>query len=185
MNYRNIMITFLVSGLWHGASWSFITWGGLHGVYQIIGSVLRPWKDRCIARYKFKSESFSYKLGQVCITFILVDFAWIFFRMNSLKYSLDFVGRIFRKWNPWVLFDQSLYELGLNQTEVHILFFSLAVLFLADLVRYRKKETLDIFLSGQCIWFRWGAIFLLIFSIIIFGIYGPGFDATQFIYFQF
>ena len=179
------MITFLVSGLWHGASWSFITWGGLHGFYQIVGAVLKPWKEKMIDRFQIKSKSFSYKLGQVLVTFILVDFAWIFFRMNSLKYSLEFIHRIFSKWNPWVLFDQSLYNLGLNQSEVHILLFSIIILFLIDLIRYKKSITLDIFLREQCLWFRWGAIFILLFYIIIFGIYGPAFEAKQFIYFQF
>lgn len=183
--YRNVMITFLVSGLWHGASWSFITWGGLHGFYQIVGAVLKPWKEKMIDRFQIKSKSFSYKLGQLLVTFILVDFAWIFFRMNSLKYSLEFIHRIFSKWNPWVLFDQSLYNLGLNQSEVHILFFSIIILFLIDLIRYKKSITLDIFLREQCLWFRWGAIFILLFYIIIFGIYGPAFEAKQFIYFQF
>lgn len=183
--YRNIMITFLVSGFWHGASWSFIVWGGLHGFYQIIWDISHPWKKNVIQKYHIKAESFSYKLGQALVTFVLADFAWIFFRMNSLRQSLDFIKNMFVRWNPWVLFDQSLYNLGLNQGEIHILLVSLVILFLADLVRYKKKITLDIFLEGQCLWFRWGVVFFLFFFILIYGIYGPAFNATQFIYFQF
>ena len=179
------MVTFLVSGFWHGASWSFIAWGGLHGLYQIIGDISKPLKKNIIGRFHIKSESFSYKLGQVLITFVLVNFAWIFFRMNSLQYSLDFIARIFTEWNPWVLFDQSLYNLGLNQTEVHILLFSLFMLFLIDFVRYKRGVTVDVFLKEQCLWFRWGVIFFMIFFIFIYGIYGPTFEAKQFIYFQF
>lgn len=183
--YRNIMITFLVSGFWHGASWSFIVWGGLHGFYQIIGDISHPWKANVIQKYHIKAESFSYKLGQALVTFVLADFAWIFFRMNSLRQSLDFIKNMFVRWNPWVLFDQSLYNLGLNQGEIHILLVSLIILFLTDLIRYKKKITLDIFLERQCLWFRWGVVFFLFFFILIYGIYGPAFDATQFIYFQF
>ncbi len=183
--FFNIMVTFLVSGFWHGASWSFIVWGGLHGLYQVTGDLLRPWKAKVITRFNIKTETFSYKLGQVLVTFILVNFSWIFFRMNSLKYSLEFILRIFTKWNPWVLFDQSLYTLGLNQTEVHILIVSIVLLFLVDLIRYKKGVTLDIYLKGQCLWFRWSVIFFLIFFIFIYGIYGPAFEAKQFIYFQF
>lgn len=183
--YRNVMITFLVSGLWHGASWSFIAWGGLHGAYQVVGDIIKPWKIRINEKFHVKTESFSYKLGQVLITFFLTDFAWIFFRMNSLKFSLDFIGRIITKWNPWVLFDQSLYELGLSQQEMHVLLIALVLLFLIDLVRFKCKMTLDMFLAEQCIWFRWGIIFFIFFFIIVFGIYGPTFDAKQFIYFQF
>lgn len=183
--YFNLMVTFLVSGIWHGASWSFIVWGGIHGIYQIVGDILRPWKKKIIKRYEIKSESFSYKLGQTFITFILVDFAWIFFRMNSFKHSLQFIGRIFTQWNPWVLFDQSLYNLGLSRQEVSIAIFALLILILIDLVRYLREKTLDKFLAGQCIWFRWGVLLFLLFYIMIFGIYGPAFEAKQFIYFQF
>ena len=183
--YFNLMVTFLVSGLWHGASWSFIAWGGLHGSYQIIGDILRPWKERLIKKYKIRSESFSYKLGQAFITFVLVDFAWIFFRMNSFRYSLQLIGRIFTEWDPWVLFDKSLYDLGLSQQEMSIAGFAVLILILIDLVRYLRGKALDEALAGQCLWFRWGALLFLLFYIIIFGIYGPTFEAKQFIYFQF
>lgn len=119
------------------------------------------------------------------ITFLLVDFAWIFFRTDSLADSFLFISRIATHFNPWTLFDQSLYTLGLNQQEIHILLAAAAVLLFVDLIRYRKKKTLDIFLEEQCIWFRWGILFFLFFFILIFGMYGPAFDAKQFIYFQF
>ena len=67
--------------------------------------------------------------------------------MNSLKQSIQFIIRIVSRWDPWVLFDKSLYTIGLNQTEVHILILSLVILFLVDLVRYLKGVTIDIFLS--------------------------------------
>lgn len=183
--YRNVMITFLVSGIWHGASWSFIAWGGIHGTYQIIGDFLKPYKERLINRFHVKKDSFSYKFGQILITFVLVDFTWIFFRMNSLRYSLEFIKQIFQRWNPWTLFDYSLYNLGLNQRETGVMIFSLIVLFLVDLIRYLRGKTIEDFLAGQCLWFRWSVLLFLIFFIVIFGIYGPSFDAKQFIYFQF
>lgn len=185
MKYRNILIVFLTSGLWHGASWSFLAWGGVHGFYQIISDLLKPLKEKIIDKAQVKVQSFSYKLGQVIITFILVDFAWIFFRMNSLKNSLHFISRIITKWNPWAFFDQSLYTLGLNQQEMKILFVSVLFLFLVDLVRYKYQKTIDVFLKEQCMWFRWGIILTIFCFILVFGIYGPAFDAKQFIYFQF
>lgn len=184
-NNLNIIITFLVSGLWHGASWSFIIWGSLHGMYQVIGKCLMPIREKIKLKYNIRTENFSYKLGQILTTFILVDFAWIFFRMNSLKQSIQFIGRIVTRWDPWVLFDKSLYTIGLTQTEVNVLILSLVILFLVDLVRYLKGVTIDVFLSEQNLWFKWGVAFLLLFGIIIFGIYGPSLEARQFIYFQF
>ena len=66
--YFNIMIVFLVSGLWHGATFNFIIWGGLHGFYQIIGYLLKPLKQKAIKTFKIKTEVFSFKLFQVLIT---------------------------------------------------------------------------------------------------------------------
>ena len=54
-----------------------------------------------------------------------------------------------------------------------------------DLVRYFKKQQLDVYLAKQNLWFRWGVLLVLIVAVAIFGIYGPGYDAQQFIYFQF
>ena len=183
--YRNLMITFLVSGLWHGANWTFVIWGGLHGIYQIIGDVLRPVKEKLNQKLAVKTESFSYKFGQIAITYILVSFTWLFFRAESVTAAFDMIRSMFVKFNPWVLFDQSLYTLGLNVTEVHILLVAVVILILVDGVRFFKAQTIEKFLNEQCLYFRWGIIFFLIFYIFIFGSYGIGYSAQQFIYFQF
>ena len=178
------MITFLASGLWHGAAWTYVVWGGLHGLYQIIGEQLQPLRNHINERMHTKQESFSYKAGRIFITFCLVDFAWIFFRADSIKGALEIIRRIFCSINPWVLFDGSLYELGLNMTEIHILLVSLVVLLLVDLVKYKRQLRLDLFLDQQCIWFRWLVLLFLFFACAIYGKYGPNVDSSQFIYFQ-
>ncbi len=183
--YRNLMITFLVSGLWHGANWSFVVWGGLHGLYQVIGDLLMPVRKKVINVFKVKTTCMSYQLGRIFVTFALTSFAWIFFRMSSLGQSVEFITRMFTRPNLWVLHDQSLYNIGLDRIEMNILLIALVVLLLVDLIRYRKNMTIEAFLSEQNIWFKWGAIFALLFGTIIYGIYGPSYDPVQFIYFQF
>ena len=69
--------------------------------------------------------------------------------------------------------------------EMNILLAGLLVLLLTDLLRYFKKERLDVFLAKQNLWFRWGVLLCMMAAIAVFGIYGPGYDAQQFIYFQF
>lgn len=183
--YRNLLVTFLVSGLWHGANWTFVIWGGLHGLYQIIGDLLKPAKEAFNKRFEVKTESFSYKFGQIVITYILVSFTWLFFRAESVSGAFEMVKNIFTKINPWVLFDQSLYTLGLDVTEVHILIVALVILILVDCVRFFKGQTIEKFLNEQCLYFRWGVVFFLLFFIFIYGSYGIGYSAQQFIYFQF
>lgn len=183
--YVNIMITMGVSGLWHGANWNFLAWGLIHGGYQVIGDLTKPVRQKLYLLGQFKTESFSFKLGRTVMTFLLVDFAWIFFRGRSISVALAYCKRIFTRWDPWSLTGGEIYNLGLDRPEFNILMAAVLVLFLADLVRYLKKQTIDVFLREQCIWFRWGVVMLLILSTMVYGIYGVKFDSAQFIYFQF
>ena len=181
----NIMIVFLVSGLWHGANWTFVIWGGIHGLYHVIGDFLKSWRKKIADVMKIKTDCFSFKLLQIIVTYALVVFAWIFFRAHTISNALIYIKRIFTCPTTWVLFDDGLYKLGLNRTEFNILFIALVVLFLVDLIKFKKKETIDRFLMGQNLYFEWLIIIGLFMMILIFGEYGPAFDAKQFIYFQF
>lgn len=181
----NLMIVFLVSGLWHGADYSFVVWGGLHGLFQIIGNITKPCREKLTAKYQLKTDCFSHRLLQTAVTFLLVAFAWIFFRADSIADALHYIGRIFTRPTPWILFNGGLYELGLNQLEMNILLFSLLILVFFDYVQYKKELSVDVFLMRQNLWFEWTVMILLILMIFVFGQYGPTFDAQQFIYFQF
>ena len=181
----NIMIVFLTSGLWHGADWSFVLWGGIHGFYQVIEDVTEKFRNKLWKAMNVKTDCFSWKFLQMTVTFVLVVFAWIFFRADSIRDALGVIKRIVTCQTPWVLFDGEIYNLGLDRIEMNILIVSLVILFLVDLVRYLKKQTLDVFLMSQNLWFEWFAVIGLIVMIFIFGEYGPTFDPQQFIYFQF
>lgn len=181
----NKMIVFSVSGLWHGADWSFMAWGGVHGFYQVFADLTSPYRKKCLDQLKVKQECFSWRLLQTAVTFLLVDFAWIFFRADSMMSALYYIKRIFIRPTPWAFFNGDLYTLGLDRPEMNILLFSVLILFLIDTIRVRKKILLDEFLFTQNLWFRWGCMIVLILMIFIFGEYGPNFDAQQFIYFQF
>ena len=89
--YRNIIITFLASGLWHGANWTFVLWGGLHGLYQVIGDL----KNKIIP---IKRDFFVLNIFRVIICFVLVAFAWIFFRANTISDAVYIIKNIFAGW---------------------------------------------------------------------------------------
>lgn len=94
-NYWNIFVTFLVSGVWHGANWTFIVWGCIHGVCQIIEKMLK--QQRC----NYDKVG---KATKIIITFFIVNFAWIFFRMPTLDDACNIIGRIFDFSLPKTLF---------------------------------------------------------------------------------
>lgn len=181
----NKLFVFMVSGLWHGADWSYVAWGSIHGFYQVCSDTMNIYKTKLIYRCKIKTNCFSWKLLQIVVTYIMVDFAWIFFRADSITDALRFVFRIFTRPTPWILFNGGIFNLGLDRVEMNILMFSLLMLFVVDMIRYQKQMTLDAFLVEQNLWFRWSVVIGLVIMIFIFGEYGPTFDAQQFIYFQF
>jgi len=183
--YRNIMITFLVSGLWHGANWTYVIWGGLHGLYQIIGDLLKTPREKLKKLLKVNENAESYKLGQIFFTFMLVTFALIFFRADSMKQAILFIKQMLTKPNPWVLFDGSIFLLGLDRPEANILFFALIVMVIVDLIRYFKGKDFGAFMLNQNLWFQILVLVLLIMACLVYGEYGIHYDTAQFIYFQF
>lgn len=183
--YRNILITFGVSGLWHGASWTYVVWGLLNGIYQIIEKEVSPVIDKLNNKYHTKIDSFGYKIFKVMFTFFLVDLAWIFFRADSIHQAVHYIQRMFLYRDWWSFFDLSIYDLGLNIQEMNILLIGVIILILVDLLRYKKQMTLEKFLGKQWIVYRWAVLLFLLFFCLVFGCYGPGFNSEQFIYFQF
>ena len=183
--YLNTMVTFLVSGLWHGASWNYVIWGGMHGIYQVIGEILAPVRKKINKLLKVNEGVFSYKLGQILFTFSLTTLTWVFFRAENLKEAIYFFERMFTRWNPWVFFNEGLYKFGLDRIEVNILFVALITMFLVELLKYLKNKRLSDFIVEQNLWFRWIVMIGLVVSILVYGEYGVNFDSNQFIYFQF
>lgn len=182
--YINIMIVFIVSGLWHGASWNFVIWGALHGIFQVIGLLTRPFKARVADRLGVDRTNFSYQLGQGIITFVLVNFAWIFFRAPNFTASREIIDRILMQWNPWIFSDGTLYELGLSRANLTVAMIGILIMIGTSIAK-RKGFEIRASLARQGLLFRWGVYFALIFTIIVFGIYGPGYSESQFLYFQF
>lgn len=183
-HYLNLMATMLLSGLWHGADWSFVLWGGIHGAYQIIGKLSHPWREKLRKALQVDTTPFSYRLGQRLCTFALVSFAWIFFRAQSVGQAMQYIVRMFTRWNPWVLVDGSFYAKP-DPADLIILLVGLLILFVADCVRYRTGQSFSDVLQRQNLWFRWCVYLGLLISIFVFGEYGIHFSSSAFIYANF
>ncbi len=179
--YRNIMIVFLISGLWHGASWNFFIWGFLHGIYQIIDLAISPFIIRLNSILNINTRSFAYRLYKVVLTFTLVTFAWVFFRANSLTDAFYIIENFF-VFNPEVIFDGSIYKLGLVWREFKIAVIAILVLLAGNLLE-RKYHLLN--LLGRQLWVvRWTFYVGFVLYILFYGVYGSNKEAV-FIYFQF
>lgn len=180
----NVMIVFLVSGLWHGASWHYVLWGGLNGAYQVVGEWLRPLKQWLCRLFQVDVTSASHRILRKITTFLLIDFSWIFFRATTAQ-SFEIVKKIFHLTDgAWFTWGDNLSVMGLNASTRNVLAMSLVILAAADLLRYHGI-CVSKWIVKQGIWLRWLIYYAAIFGILIFGVYGPGYDASQFIYFQF
>ena len=182
--YINKMIVFLVSGLWHGASLSFVLWGGINGLYQVIEEFTRPIRDHVVKRLKLNRSSMGHVLLQRFITFVLIDFSWIFFRAENINDAVSVVNSIFTASNPWILFDGSLYQCGLNSQNFSLMLIAVCILALADWCKNRGIVLREVILK-QDDWFRCLFIAVCVCLILLFGKWGPAFDQANFIYFQF
>lgn len=182
--YINTMIVFLVSGLWHGANWTYVVWGGLNGLYQVIGGLLTTVRKKIYQLIPVLEKGGIFKLPRILVTFILVDFTWIFFRADSLAHAGDIINRILHMNNQELLANGTLFDLGLSQKNMVVLVVSLIILLFADVFKYNGVKVRDAILSFNIL-NRWLVILLSIVAILLFGIWGSGYEAVNFIYFQF
>lgn len=181
--YINILTVFGVSGLWHGASWTYVIWGLLNGIYQIVGEMIYPIRTNIERKLKVDKNLFSYRLLRGIGTFILIDFSWLFFRAQGTGKAIKILKNLC-VWNPTVLVDGALFQLGLVENNFRFLLVALLILLVTDVYK-RKQINLIEKLCRQDMWFRVVALSLMIWTVVILGVYGDASNTGQFIYFQF
>ena len=138
-----------MSGLWHGAAWSFVFWGALHGFYQVFGHITRPWRNHIYDRLGIDRSKSAFRLGQRFVTFSLVSFAWIFFRSENLAKALVYCRNMLRGFAPWTLFDGSLTAFGIGGADWAILLFALALLGIVSALREKGYDSGCILRQGM------------------------------------
>ena len=181
--YFNLMVVFLASGLWHGANWTFLVWGGLNGLISIIERLLTPLWRRMRSVLGFDDGSALMKCVQSAYVIFMFGFVQVFFRSESLKQAVDFLKGMCR-FDPYDLFNGKLFEYGMDRANFIIIALSLLVLFIVSWIR-RDGVSLRSRIDRQPLVLRWALVIAAIAAVVFFGVYGPGFDASQFIYFQF
>lgn len=170
--YINLILVFLVSGLWHGTGWRYIFWGMLHGTYQII-------------------ENLTGKMSHIALwdgirrlrTFILVTLAWVFFASPSLREGADYIISMFTRWNGNIGISLSA-GMGLLPFQFVYLILSLIILSVIDVCRERG-QSLGGWIIGVKAPIRWGICLFASLFIILVAFRGFGQEAFHFIYAQF
>lgn len=180
------MVVFFLIGIWHGITWQYIC-NGLYNAILISGSVaLTPVYEKLIKWFKINTETFSWKLFQMGRTFLLLCVSRIIVKAPSLMDAFRMIKAMFTSVSPdFILgFDGRIFEYGVTHKEMIILAISVLVLLTVGILQengVKIRETL----SKQNIIFRWGLIFILLTFVLIFGVYGPDYSASAFIYGRF
>ena len=195
----NLIITFLVSGLWHGANWTFLIWGGLHGLYVVVNGLIEPFWNR-LRRFS-SAAKFHYLLDTISLlsTFGLVSFAWIFFRASSISDSFYITSHLFTGWNEFFITSADLIQAGLwelikgiftalvdltSLTRGEILLSGLMLLFLFVMEIKQFRSNLLEQINNQKPWIRYMYYSALVVIILVLGTAYTG-GQQAFIYFQF
>lgn len=169
--YFNLMIVFLISGLWHGANWTYVIWGGINGFYLVFAIITKKYRDQFNAFIGINKLPRLHLFFQIVITFLLISFSRVFFRAKTVEDAIVIIKKI-------LTFKGSVFGNGAITVVYSI--FAISFLFLVEFKKefYTGSFTLS---HHKIFWVRNAYYSLLIILIILLGV----FDGGQFIYFQF
>lgn len=177
-----LAVVWFTTGLWHGASWHYIAWGVYYGALIILSTVTKPWTERVSGALKIDRDASGWRLFCIVKTFSLVLLGYILFRANNTAHAVSIMIRIITKFSP--AFNAPGFGLGLDSKDLTVAAAGVLVLFAADMLKYHKVDRLKLFRWLPLV-IRWMILYAAIASILLFGIYGPGYDSSSFIYFKF
>lgn len=168
--YLNLLIVFIVSGIWHGANYTFILWGLLHGFYSLSGIIFKPYGERLAQRSGINPALLNF--FNICLTVTLVTFAWIFFRAASIGDAFSLIKNL-----------KSFGERPFTGDGISNMAHSLLAILLLFIAEYKMEYLKDKFnfFTHRLTWVRWASCVIALFIILLFGVFSGG----QFIYFQF
>lgn len=177
------MVVFFLIGIWHGLTWQYIV-NGLYNAILISSSVaMAPVFKWMITKLKINTETFSFHLFQMLRTFGLLCISRIIVKAPSLTDAGRMIKAMFTSVDiPFITgMDGEMFTYGVSKPEMMLLFACIMVLLVIGILQENGVKIRES-LAKQNVVFRWGLIYLLMFAIIIFGMYGPGYDAASFIY---
>jgi D-alanyl-lipoteichoic acid acyltransferase DltB (MBOAT superfamily) len=170
----NLLITFGISGLWHGANWTYVCWGLLNGVYLVAGSFTKHWRNRIFSAVGIGEQTIVRKAIMMTSTFLLTCLAWIVFRAKNLGDVAYIVTHLSRGWN--------IHEIKTTQFMLRQLPVAVAAIIALEIGQLLwDRLAISSGLGRLSLPLRWGAYATFVIIVIMFGVY----QKAQFIYFQF
>lgn len=169
------MIVFLLSGLWHGAAWTYVIWGGLNGFYLVFALWTKGFREKITHTIKLDRFPSIQNAVKVIITFNLICFSWVFFRATSFTSARFIIKKIFTDFSLNI----NLGAVGITRYQVVLCLCVIALLLIVQLLQRSKRLSDEI--AKKPVVLRWGLYYAGLVLLIIFGV----FSTSSFIYFQF
>ena len=179
------LIVFLVVGIWHGADWKYVAFGVWNGMIIMLSILLQPVFDLIIAKLHIRRESWWYSLFQMFRTFIVVLVGYVFDVAPSFGDGMNTIGKFFSNQNFSTALSQ-IETLGLWKKDYFVILLGAVTILIASIIQERHKDTnLRTMLDKKPFILRFALLYLGIMAVVIFGIYGSGYNAADFVYMQF
>ena len=177
--WLNLSAVFITSALWHGFGLNYVVWGLLQVLYQAVGELTDKSRDIVLERLNVNGK---FKIFiQILFTNILFIFSVFFFKAKSVSECLGMFKSMVTCYNPWIFFDNSLFDLGLSWKEMVVLILSALILLCVSIMQECGIMLRNEILKAPML-FRWVLYLFVIVTIVIYGTYGFGFNAQDFIY---
>ena len=178
-----ILAVWLLTGIWHGPDWKYVTWGLFHGILIMLSMIFTPYNEKLVQKLHIKTECFSFRLFQMGRTFLLCCLGRVFFRADDFASAIGILKRACTGIGWYRLANGRIYNYGLNKANMTVVIVAMLVLLTVSILQ-EKMDVLEA-LKKQNLVFRWVLIYALLLAVVIFGMYGPGYDPSAFIYEKF
>lgn len=180
------LITFLVIGIWHGANWKYVAFGFWNGMVILVSTLLQPVSDRCVEILHIRRESGWYGAFSMLRTFVLVLVGYYFDIAENLSAAMQMLIRSVTDFHLSQLHPSAiLHVLPLSQYDWLLLALGTITILAVSLLQERRQKSVRALLDEVCLPLRWGVLLAGIFTVVLFGIYGPDLNAAEFVYMQF
>ncbi len=180
--YLCMLILWITIGIWHGGAWKYILASGLiPGFFLIAGQATRPVTEKMINVFHIKTDVLSWRIFRMLRTFVCMCTSWVFVRAEGVCDGINMLSNVKNNFTFAPLFDGSIYQLGLTWKDFNVIYFGIFTLLVVG-IAHERGVRIRSELSKQNMFAQWIVMLVALFVVLILGIYGPSYVATDFIY---